>query len=628
MFTILGTAACDSSLEPLISLLLSQPTVQFRAVRGNAVVLTQTITVSNSGGGRLGPVTCPSNPATWLTCAVTSGNRVDLTANPTGLTSSPAPVTVTLEAPGVSTPASVLVELTIEQPVIGLSTGNIVFTASENSAVTNPPQGLVNVTNAGAGSLSNLGGISCVPTPLTARVTCSVNQGSGVLSIGVDPTGLTPGTHVFPLTVSAPNATGPQTLTVTLNLTALPRIVLSQRVVHFQAIRGSIQPLVQTVAVTNSGSGSLGTISCSPLASWLTCTVSGSTLTLTASPALLASSPLPATVNVSASGAANSPQTITATFAIEQPILSLTPSSVSFSAIQGTTDVTPTSHSVQAGNVGAGTAADLGVLTCAAASPITCSVNPTARTIIVGIDPLAVTPGTAVHFVTVNASNSSVSQTVAVSLTVAPPPTLVLTPASVTFRVPVGSTALVTQTVALSNSGGGTLGDVTCPALPAAWLTCSVTGTTLTLVANPNGLISSPTPVSVDVVAANAPNDIKVLPVALVITHTMALSANTAAFSASAAGGASVPVGGTTTPASVVVTLSNGSGGSLADLGAIGCQFPSPISCSVNQGTGQITLTLNPVGRTPGTHTFTVNVTAANGSNSPLPITVTLTVTP
>src|SRR5574338_1166520 len=118
----LGATACSDTLEPGIAIVLSQPAVEFRSIRGSNGALTKTITVSNSGDGRLGPVSCPPNPAPWLTCAVSSGNIVTLTATPTGLTASPAAVSVPFSAPGAADRSqAVEVSLIIDQPVLTLS---------------------------------------------------------------------------------------------------------------------------------------------------------------------------------------------------------------------------------------------------------------------------------------------------------------------------------------------------------------------------------------------------------------------------------------------------------------------------------------------------------------------------
>src|SRR5262245_13345500 len=96
----IATVSCTDTIAPAIEIVLSQPTVDLRAIRGTTATVTKTITVENGGDGRLGPVSCPVNPAPWLACAVSSGNSVTFTANPTGLAASPATVSVPITAAG------------------------------------------------------------------------------------------------------------------------------------------------------------------------------------------------------------------------------------------------------------------------------------------------------------------------------------------------------------------------------------------------------------------------------------------------------------------------------------------------------------------------------------------------
>ena len=78
----------------------------------------------------------------------------------------------------------------------------------------------VNVTNTGAGTLANLGTITC--TPSAARVGCAVNQATGALSITVNSAAapaLAPGQHVFTIAVTASNRNAPQVVAIVLTVT-------------------------------------------------------------------------------------------------------------------------------------------------------------------------------------------------------------------------------------------------------------------------------------------------------------------------------------------------------------------------------------------------------------------------
>jgi hypothetical protein len=621
----LVSLGCAESLAPRVDIVLSEPSVDFRAIRGTTASLVKTISVANGGDGRLGPVSCPANPAPWLACSVSNGNSVTFTANPTGLTSSPAAVPVPITAAGAPDKAqSVAVNLIIDQPVLTLNAAQVNFTAAENGPGTTPASATVTVTNSGAGTLANLGSITCVPTPANARVSCGVNQGTGVLTLSVDPAGLAPGTYVFPVVVSAPNDNVSKTIAVTLALAAIPRIALSQQALVFQMIRGAAAPAPQTVTVTNIGGGSLGTISCpaSP-ASWLACAVSGgTTLTFTVNPAGLTASPTGVSVPVTATGATNSPQQVNVNFTIRQPVLSVSASTVAFTAVQGTSTTTPASAIVTVTNTGEGTLANLGTIACLPpeGSPVTCTVNQTTGDLTLVVDPTGIV-GTKLFAVQVSSPNSTVSRIVTVSLSAAPG--IALSPSEVNFQAIRGSTTDLIKKVKVNNTGNGALGTIACPTNPAAWLTCAViAGDTLVLTAKPTGLTVSPAELLVPVTAAGALNNPQNVTVNFTILQPV-LSLNGSVVNVS------VAAGGTTAPATITVT--NTGAGTLSSLGTISCVPSDPhVTCTVNQSTGDLTITVNTAtapALVAGKYVFVVTVSAPNMGNTPQTVAIVLTVT-
>ena len=627
-YTVLVAAliGCDDTLAPNIEIVLSEPTVDFRAVRGTATAQTKVITVSNRGDGRLGPVSCPANPATWLTCSVSNGNAVAFTANSAGLTRSPATVSVPITAPGApDRPGSVDVNLIIDQPVLTISGSAVSFSASDGSATTTPGSATITVTNTGAGTLASLGSISCVPTPANARVSCAVNQTSGVLTFAVNPAGLAPATHVFPVVVSAPNDDVSKTVTVTLAMAALPRISLSQGSLVFQMLRGGAPPAAQAITVSNGGGGSIGTVSCpANPATWLTCSVAGNTtLTFAVNPVGLTATPPGVSVPISATGATNSPQNVTVSFSIRQPVLSVDSAALAFIASPSGTTTSPASATIGVTNTGEGTLADLGTITCTppASSPVTCTVNESTGVLTFTVNPTGIV-GTKLYSVTVSAPNSNVSRVVTVSLSAATG--IGLSPSEVNFQAVRGSTADIVKKVKVANSGGGSLGSISCPLNPALWLTCAVVNTdTLYVTAKPTGLTGSPPDVQIPVTAAGATNNPQILTVSFAILQPI-LSLDVSVVNMT------VAQGGTITNTTAATITNSGAGTTLASLGAIAC-FPSDnrVACSVNQTTGALSLTVNTASGTPlavGKYVYTVTVSAPNSSASPA-VTIILEVT-
>jgi hypothetical protein len=223
----------------------------------------------------------------------------------------------------------------------------------------------------------------------------------------------------------------------------------------------------------------------------------------------------------------------------------------------------------------------------------------------------------------VSAPNSNVSRTVAVTLSAAP--TIALSATDLAFQAIRGSTTDLVKTVKVSNAGNGVLGGITCPATPAAWLTCAVAADVLTFTAKPTGLTASPPQVLVPVVAVGASNNPQNVTVNLAILQpVLSLSQSVV--------NSTVATLATSTP--VVVMVANTGAGVLADLGTIACT-PNPadahINCAVNQAAGTLTLTVNTAtgpAITPGKYVLPVSVTASNAVNATQPITIVLTVTP
>jgi hypothetical protein len=611
--------SCDTPVAPRIDILPSQGRVELHAVRGSLAPVEQTITVTNTGGGRLGPVSCAAEPAPWLGCEVSDGNQVRLVADPIGLTSSPEPVSVELTAPGAT--ATVLVALVLGQPVLTVAPATLEFTAAESASGTTPGSATATVTNTGAGTLASLGGLTCTRGVGAGHVACAVDAVAGILTVTVDPSGVAPGTHVYPLTVAAQHSDATQSLTVTLAKAASPRIGLSRQSLHFEAIRGAETPLVGTVTVSNTGGGQLSGLSCPAApAAWLTCAVSGSTLTFTARPAGLTETPTTVAVPVSATNALNSPQAVNVSFAIGQPVLTLNRTALSFTAIQDST-ATPAQDTVRARNTGAGGLADLGTIACAVpvGAPLSCTIAAETGILTVVPDPEGLSQGVYQYPLRVSAAHSSVSYLINVTLTVQARPTLAADPGSLHFNAIRGTSTAITRIVTISNKGGGSLGELHCPSGPAAWLTCTVLDSArVQLTARPAGLTTSPAAVEVPITAAFAVNSPLLLPVSFILEQpVLAVSETQVTFAGNAATGA-------TTPASYTLSVSNTGAGDTHNLGTLACSATAPVTCVVDSAAAQLTLSVNATGLASGRHVWIATVTAQHAANVSVSITVVL----
>ncbi len=190
---------------------------------------------------------------------------------------------------------------------------------------------------------------------------------------------------------------------------APPAIGLSSTNLIFSALPGAAA-VSQSVSVNDTGSGTLN-YTVQSNASWLTATrgtgTAPDTLTVTANPALLASGVYAGTVQVISTGALNSPQNINVTFAVQGPTLTVSPSTVSFSAYSGSSN--PASQDLVITNVGAGTmnwiaSTSASWLQLSASSGTTVSGAPFSLTLSPNTAGMA--PGTYTTTVNVSSSNS------------------------------------------------------------------------------------------------------------------------------------------------------------------------------------------------------------------------------
>ena len=231
-----------------------------------------------------------------------------------------------------------------------------------------------------------------------------------------------------------------------------PTISLSPTSLSFSATAGGGNPSAQNVTVSNSGGGTLASPTTSTTyhsgSGWLTVNCSGSSAPYTCSnqPATgsLAAGTYTATVNVSSSGASNSPQSYTVSFTVNpasSPAISLSPTSLSFSATQGGGN--PSAQNVTVSNSGGGTLASpttqinysqgsgwLTVNCTGSQAPYTCSTQPTTGSLSAG------TYNATVQVSSSGASNSPQSYTVA-------------------FTVNSNSTITIGQTTILSTGDSG-----------------------------------------------------------------------------------------------------------------------------------------------------------------------------
>ena len=301
------------------------------------------------------------------------------------------------------------------------------------------------ITGVQSATPTGLGGLT-VASPSTIHVYGGGFSGSGLQltangvalpvasSTDQQITATLPGGYNRLVKLEVSNSNGQHTVNImTAAATLPPSISLSATHASFAYTLGASAPAAQSVTIANSGGGTLSWSAASG-ASWLTVSpASGTgarTLTLGINTGGLSAQTYNGSITVTASGAANSPQTISVTLAVgaaqQPPSLSLSATKASFSYTLGGT--APASQTVNVTNGGGGTLA-----WSASSGSSWLTVSPGSGTgsgtLTLGINTAGLTAQTYNGAVTVTASGATNSpQTIAVTLTVsagAPPPVVV-----------------------------------------------------------------------------------------------------------------------------------------------------------------------------------------------------------
>jgi hypothetical protein len=228
-----------------------------------------------------------------------------------------------------------------------------------------------------------------------------------------------------------------------------------------------------------------------------------------------------------------------------------------------------------------------------------------------------------------SAGASNTPRAVPVTLTITPP-TLALSPASLTFTAAYGGPNPAAQAVTVGNGGGGVLALPTATVAYASgtgWLTATVSGAAapyaVTVQPDASALGAGTYTATVSIASAGASNTPQSVPVTLTVTRpTMLLSAAALTFSADF---------GTGSPAAQNVLLTNTGNGSLAQptTSVAYAQGSGWLGATVSGNPSQYTIAVQPniAGLAVGTYGATLSIASANASNTPQAVAVTLTIT-
>ncbi len=259
------------------------------------------------------------------------------------------------------------------------------------------------------------------------------------------------------------------------------------------------------------------------------------------------------------------------------------------------------------------------------------------NTAIVSVDAFGLAKAVAVgsaYVVVTSGARSSVKDSALVTVATTPPSVIALAATAATFADTAGTADPPSQTIDVTNTGGGTLSGLSVGAISygaggSGWLAATLSGSTapatLTLTAAKGSLAAGTYTATVPVhgTASNSPQSVSVSFTIAPAVPTIALSPTSITFTDTAL---------TSDPAPLTVSITNAGLGTLSGLaiGAIsyGAGGSGWLTASLSGATAPATLTLTAAkgSLAAGTYTATVPVQAAGASNTPQNVTVTLTI--
>jgi hypothetical protein len=216
----------------------------------------------------------------------------------------------------------------LQASIISLSPSSASFASVHGGA--DPAPQSVSVANLGGGILGGLGAsVSYTSGSLWLEAALSATTAPATLTLQASTGSLAEGSYEATVTVSSSlEGVEPKAISVGFVVSAPPTIALSSSSLSFSATAGGANPSQQSVVISNTGGGTLvalgGSVSYGNGSGWLGATIDNSTLNVQPVTGSLAAGTYTATINVSATGATNSPKALGVTFAVEASKYALT----------------------------------------------------------------------------------------------------------------------------------------------------------------------------------------------------------------------------------------------------------------------------------------------------------------
>lgn len=373
-------------------------------------------------------------PAGWLSVNQTSGNtgatgsQLQISVNPTGVTSPPQACTGTISITSTGAPNTVQIPVTLivsSTPVIVVNPPSISLTGQLNTGLTQP----VTLQLTSSDLTTALDFTILNPSPwLIVSPTTGKTSNNIVVRADTAATGLTVGQNTTTLTITSPSLPSGTTISipVTLTITSNSTLSVSPASLTFTQAAGGAPPAAQTVqiALSNNGTGQFTAVASSgSIGNWLSVTpASGAapgTISVSVNGANLSQGTYNGSVVVSVPGVAGSPITIPVTLTVGPAQgLTISPAAVVFNTSAGgststqTVNITSTGGQVNFTITKPSTGCDF--LTV---SPASGTASATAVAVTLTLNPANLAVGTATCALTLSAPGLQ-SQTINVTVNV------------------------------------------------------------------------------------------------------------------------------------------------------------------------------------------------------------------
>ena len=402
-----------------------------------------------------------------------------------------------------------------------------------------------------------------------------------------------------------------------VNAAVCPSVSVSPFSFDLTAVEGFAAVFSESISVSSNPSGVGFTAQPDPFSSWISvgscgfCQTPGS-VSFRAPSFGLSRGFYSGSVEIRVGGECSFSQRVPVFLNVVPPIISVSPTSLSFIAPVGGPNPANKSFTIStnANFIGWSLSSNASWLT---ASP-TSGTAARSSTVSVGVNVAGLAPGTYTGAITVTSPGASNSpRTMTVTLNVATP-VIGVNPTSLSFATGVGGANPASKTISIFNTGVGTLNWTATDNKP--WITVSPTSgtapSTLTVSINKAGLAVGTHTGTVTITAAGASNSPLNIPITLTISSTPVIEVSPASLTFAARQGV--------TPPPKTVSITNAGGGTLNWSASSNASW---LLVSPASGTAPSTLTvsINPSGLGVGTHTGTITITAPGAS----PVTISVT---